>query len=123
MPMAGHALFVGWGQVVRGREQLALSVFQDTVAFYAKLQEDGRIDSFEPFLLSPHGGELAGFFIVRGDLTALDALRSSPDFLRVISRAGAIVDNLGVVTAYTAEALAQVLGLFGEVSQEVPQAT
>jgi hypothetical protein len=121
--MAGDALFVGWGQVVRGREQLALSIFQETVAFYAKLQEDGRIDSFEPFLLSPHGGELAGFFIVRGDLTALDALRSSPDFLRVIARAGAIVDKLGVVTAYTAEALAQVLGLFGEVSQEVPQAT
>ncbi len=120
--MAGDVLFVGWGQVVRGREQLALSVFQETVAYYAKLQEDGRIDSFEPFLLSPHGGELAGFFIVRGEVAALDSLRSSVDFLRVIARAGSIVDNLGVVTAYTGEALGQVMGLFGELSQELPQA-
>ena len=120
--MAGEVLFVGWGQVVRGREQLALQVFQDTVAYYAKLQEDGRIESFEPFLLSPHGGDLAGFFIVRGELAALDSVRSSPDFLRVIARAGAIVENLGVVTGYTGEALGEVLGLFGEVAQEVPQA-
>jgi hypothetical protein len=121
--MAGEALFVGWGQVVRGREQLALQVFQETVAYYGKLQEDGQIDSFEPFLLSPHGGELAGFFIVRGKQAALDAVRSSPEFLRVIARAGTIVDNLGVVTAYSGEALARNMGLFGEVSQQVPQAT
>jgi hypothetical protein len=120
--MAGEALFVGWGQVVRGREQLALQVFQETIAYYSKLQEDGRIESFEPFLLTPHGGDLAGFLIMRGEQSSLDSVRSSPEFLRVITRAGAVVDNVGVVTAYTGEALGEVMGLFGEVSQELPQA-
>jgi hypothetical protein len=120
--MAGEALFVGWGQVVRGREQLALQVFQETVGYYARLQEEGAIDSFDATLLAPHGGDLAGFFIIHGDQTALDSVRASPEFLRVITRAGAVVDNVGVVTAYTGEALAQVMGLFGEISQELPQA-
>jgi len=120
--MAGEALFVGWGQVVRGREQLALQVFQETIAYYSKLQEDGRIESFEPFLLTPHGGDLVGFLIMRGEQSSLDSVRSSPEFLRVITRAGAVVDNVGVVTAYTGEALGEVMGLFGEVSQELPQA-
>ena len=120
--MAGEALFVGWGAVARGREQLALQVFQETIAYYSKLQEEGQIESFEPFLLTPHGGDLAGFLIMRGEQSSLDSVRSSPEFLRVITRAGAVVDNVGVVTAYTGEALGEVMGLFGEVSQELPQA-
>ena len=59
--MAGDALFLGWGQVVRGREQLALEVFQETIAYYNKLQEDGEIESFDTVLLGPHGGDLGGF--------------------------------------------------------------
>jgi len=120
-PMAGEALFLGWGPVVRGREQLALKVFQESIAYYGKLQDDGQIESFDTFLLAPHSGDLAGFIIMHGEQAALDTVRSSPDFLRIVTRAGAVVDNVGVVSAYAGEALGQVMGLFGEVSQELPQ--
>jgi hypothetical protein len=120
--MAGEGLFLGWGQVVRGREQLALEVFQESVAYYSKLQEDGKIERFDAFLLGPHSGDLAGFFIMHGEQAALDAVRSSPEFLRIVARAGGVVDNLGVVPSYTGEALAGVMGIFGEVSQQLPQA-
>jgi hypothetical protein len=121
--MAGEALFLGWGQVVRGREQLALEVFQETVAYYGKLQEDGKIERFDAYLLEPHGGDLAGFFMIHGEQSALDAIRSSAEFQRVTVRAGAVVDNLGVVSASGGDALAQQMALFGEVSQGLPQAT
>ena len=65
--MAGDGLFLGWGPVVRGRELKALDVFQETLTYYGKLQGDGKIDSFEPVLLTPHGGGLAGFILLRGD--------------------------------------------------------
>ena len=78
--MAGDALFVGWGQVVRGREQLALQVFQETIAFYTKLQEDGRIASFDATLLAPHGGDLAGFLLMHGERSSLDSIRASEEF-------------------------------------------
>lgn len=120
--MAGEALFLGWGQVVRGREQLALQVFQESLAYYNKLQEDGRIESFNATLLAPHGGDLAGFFLMHGEQASLDSIRSSEEFLRLVGRAGSIVDNVGVVSAYTGEALGQLMGIFGELSQELPQA-
>ncbi|MGI8715363.1 MAG: hypothetical protein ACR2NR_19720 [Solirubrobacteraceae bacterium] len=120
--MAGEALFLGWGQVVRGREQRALEVFQESIAFYTKLQEEGRIDSFTPVLLAPHSGDLAGFVIMHGDQSSLDAVRSSPEFVRILARAVSVVDHLGVVSAYTAEALGEQMGLFGELAGELPQA-
>src|SRR5437763_8196225 len=99
--MAGDVLFLGWGQVVRGREQLALEVFQESVGYYQKLQEDGRIERYEAYLLEPHGGELAGFFLIFGDRSALDQLRASSDFQRLMGRADSLIDNLGVVSAFT----------------------
>jgi hypothetical protein len=120
--MAGEALFLGWGQVVRGREQLALQVFQEVVEYYGRLQGEGRIESFEAFLLEPHGGDLNGFFIIRGDASTLASLRSDPEFQRVTVRAGSVVDRLGVVTASGGDALARQMGLFGEVAQQLPQA-
>jgi hypothetical protein len=121
--MAGEALFLGWGPVVRGREQLALQVFQESVAYYGKLQEGGQLERFDAFLLEPHGGDLDGFFILYGERAALDQIRASPEFERVVARAGSIVDKLGVVSAFTGDALARQMGLFGELAQELPQST
>ena len=45
--MADAGLFIGWGDVVRGREDRALDVFNETVEFYGQLQSDGRIEDFE----------------------------------------------------------------------------
>lgn len=120
--MAGDALFVGWGQVVRGREQLALQVFQEAVGYYGKLQEDGQIERFDAYLLAPHGGDLAGFFLLHGERSTLDTARSSDEFQRVLVRAGSVIDNLGVVTAYSGDRLGEQMALFGEAAQELPQA-
>jgi hypothetical protein len=121
--MAGEAIFLGWGQVVRGREQLALEVFREATEYWSKLQQDGRIESFRPFLLRPHGGDLAGFWLIHGERSALDEIQSSEEFVRLIVRSGAIVDNLGVASAVTDEALGSQMGIFGEVAQGLPQAT
>ena len=117
--MANDALFTGWGAVVRGREQQALQVFQETIGYWTAAQQDGRIESFEPILLDPHGGELAGFILVRGERTQLDAMRSSEEYQRLVARAVAIVDDLGVINAYGEETLARQLGLFQEAAAQL----
>src|SRR5947209_8587242 len=116
--MAGEALFIGWGAVVRGREKQALQVFQESMEYYGKLQQDGRIDSFDVFLLAPHGGDLDGFVILRGDRQRLGEVRFSDEFERLTARASAIIDSLGVVVAYTGDALATQMGIFQEVADE-----
>jgi hypothetical protein len=117
--MAGDALFLGWGPVVRGRELKALEVFGETLTYYGTLQQDGRIDSFEPLLIAPHGGGMAGFILLRGSRASLDEIRSSDEFRKLVARAGAVVDDVGVIDAYTGEALAQQMAIFQAVSQEI----
>jgi hypothetical protein len=117
--MAGDALFLGWGPVVRGRELKALEVFQETLEYYGQLQQEGRIESFEPVLIAPHGGELAGFIMLRGERVKLDEARSSEQFQRLVTRAASIVDNVGVIDAYTGDALARQMAGFRTVSEEL----
>jgi hypothetical protein len=117
--MAGEALFVGWGQIVRGREKRGLGVFQESVEYYGKLQQEGRIEKFDLFLLAPHGGDLAGFAILQGEPAKLSEIRFSDDFERLITRAGSVVDNVGVVIASTGEKLAKQMGLFAQVADEL----
>lgn len=116
--MAGEALFIGWGQVVRGREKRALQVFQESMEYYGRLQEEGRIESFDVFLLSPHGGDLDGFVILRGDRGKLAEIRFSEDFERLTALAAAIVDRVGVMPAYGGDVLAQQMALFQQVADE-----
>lgn len=117
--MAGEALFLGWGPVVRGRERLALQVFQETLDYYGRLQQEGRIESFEPVLVAPHGGDLGGFILLRGERGRLDEIRSSDEFERLVVRAATVVDDVGVINAFTGEALGQQMGRFQGVSQEL----
>jgi hypothetical protein len=42
--VADAAIFVGWGQVVRGREAKALAVFNEALA-YTRLQQEGTIEA------------------------------------------------------------------------------
>lgn len=117
--MAGDALFLGWGPIVRGRELKGLEVFQETLEYYGKLQQEGKIESFEPILLAPHGGDLAGFILIRGARQTLDEIAASPDFRTLVARAGSVVDNVGVVTAYGGEALGEQMTVFRAVSEEL----
>ena len=97
--MADSGLFIGFGAPVRGRERQATKVFTEAFEYYSRLQQEGEIESFEPVLLEAHGGELDGFFLLRGDQDKLARIRSSEEFERLTVRAQLIVENLGIVGA------------------------
>jgi hypothetical protein len=112
--MADSGLFIGWGQVVRGREGPAVDSFNDTVGFLGQLQADGRIEDFEIVFLEPHGGDLSGFMLVRGSVEQLDSVRSDDEFLRNMMRADLLVENLGVVGAALNERIARQMAMYQE---------
>jgi hypothetical protein len=95
--VADSALFIGYGNPVRGRETKSIQVFNEAVQFWTGLQQSGRIESFEVGLLEPHGGDLNGFSLLRGSNEQLGQLRASEDFQRMTVRAALIVENLGIV--------------------------
>jgi len=112
--MADAGLFIGWGQVVRGREDRALDVFNETIELYGQMQSDDRIESFEVCLLQPHGGELGGFELIRGSEEQIDALRRSEDFERINTKASLVVDDLGIVDMLIGEGLGRAMAIYQE---------
>src|SRR5687768_10965464 len=97
--MADAGLFIGWGAPIHGREAKGLEVLSESLAYYARLQQEGVIESFETAILEPHGGDLQGFVLLRGSEERLAQLRVDDEFLRLTTRASLIVDGLGVIGA------------------------
>ena len=100
--MANAAIFIGWGPPVIGREQASLQVFQEGVAYWTRLMQQGEIESFEPVQLEPHGGDLSGCCLIKGDRDKLVRLRYTEEWQRLNARASAVVTNLGVWTPISA---------------------
>ena len=112
--MADAALFIGWGAVVPGRERQAQRVFDEAVAYWTRLQQQGELESFEPVALEPHGGDLGGFCLLRGERERLSRLRHSEEFRRLDARAALVVRNFGVVSADLGEDLRRTFATYQE---------
>ncbi len=119
--MTDSALFIGWGPTNPGREKKAIGLFTESLRFLSSLVAEGKVASVEPFFLEPHGGDLEGFWIVRGDLDFLSQLRVSDEFQRLAVRAQAVVSHFGVVGATTGERLNKHMGWFAEAAEEAAQ--
>ena len=97
--MAEYALFIGFGSPRAGKEAAAAKNFEDSVAYAEARKAAGEIESVEYVLLDSHGGDLTGFFLLRGDPEQLMRLRMSPEFVRLAMRAGVCSEGVGVVNA------------------------
>jgi len=112
--MADAVLFLGWGAVVPGREHQSFQVFNEGVAYWQRLQQEGAIESFEVIVLEHHGGDLAGFVIIRGEREKLEQVRYSDEFLRLNARAASVIQNYGVVAGFSGEAVNRLFASFQE---------
>jgi hypothetical protein len=110
--MANDVVFLGWNRPIAGREHEAAEVFGQSMAFYEAQKRAGHIDSYESFLLDPHGGELNGFVLLRGTRAKLDALVASDEFQAILVKAVAYIDDIGVVPGRTGEAVLARIGQF-----------
>jgi hypothetical protein len=114
--MADAAMFIGWGQVVRGREKRAVQVFNESVEYWGGLQGEGKIEDFEVALLTPHGGDLQGFALLRGSEQQISALQTDEEFQRRAVRADQIIESQGVVTAVIGDGVARAMAQYqGEI--------
>lgn len=121
--MADRMLMVSWGEPVRGREERALEVFNETVGLAGRMQQDGRIESFDVVLLNPNGSGITGYMEIHGSAAQIAALDQDEEFIRNTVDASLIVEDLRHVTGWTNEGVAQQMALYQEAVAKVPQAT
>jgi hypothetical protein len=110
--MANFGVFIGFGFPARGREEAAVTVFQEMMQFLGSQSQGGNIESFEPVFLQPHGGDLGGFVLIKGERTNLDAMVASVEFQRITTRAQVSVENVGVVNCLLGQELERQMATF-----------
>ena len=112
--MAKGALFVGWGALIPGREKAAKQVLGEAMQYLHRLEQEGTLDSIEVAALEPHGGELEGFVLVKGEKEALARLRVDDEFVRIIVGVQLVHNKVGVVGAYTGTEMQALFGMWDE---------
>ena len=117
--MAYSGLCIGFGVPVRGRQQAAIGVFNELVEYFTSLQQLGEVEAWEPVFLEPHGGDLGGFLLVRGDPERLARVRGSAELYRLATRAQLIVDGLGIVGAELGDQIESGMGVFQQQVAEL----
>jgi hypothetical protein len=103
--MANGVLFIGWNRPAPGREQRAMDLFQKSLAYYSKSQSEGKIESFEPVILSAHGGDLNGFFLIKGDIQKLSEFKREDTYIEYVIEAGFCLEGFGVIDGAIGESL------------------
>jgi hypothetical protein len=110
--MSSNTIFFGWNRSLPGRERLSAEHFQAFVQYLAGLQQGGSIAGFEPVFLEPHGGDLNGFFLIRGEPAKLDALLASDGWVTHMTRATLHLDGSGVVRGLMGDLVQQRMALW-----------
>jgi hypothetical protein len=119
--MADRMLYISWGANVAGREERGLEVFNEALGLYGRMQQEGRIASFDVAILVPNGG-IDGFIALKGSADQMNAALEDREFQSVLADASLIVKDLRVCHGYTDEGIAPQMAIFAEAISKVPQA-
>ncbi|HTX31174.1 MAG TPA: hypothetical protein VMD09_07300 [Solirubrobacteraceae bacterium] len=118
--MADRALVIAWGTPVRGLEERGLEVFNEALGILGRMQQDGRIESFDVCLFEPNTN-VSGVIMIRGTTDQIDALRTDDEFRRNTADAALIVDGLRHTEGYVNEGVARQMELYQEAIAKIPQ--
>ena len=118
--MADSVLMITWGPPVHGREERGLDVFNEAMGLYGRLQQEGRIESFDVAILQPNG-LMDGFIALRGSAEQLSALRQDEEFRRTTVDASLIAQDLKLIDGTTGEGIARDMAMYREAVSQVPQ--
>jgi len=119
--MADRCLHISWQDVVRGREERAVEVFNESVGLYGRLQQEGKIEKFDVCLLEPNAG-IDGYFELRGSREQIDAVRANEEFLDRMADASMIVTGMNIVEGACNEGIAREMERYTRAIAKVPQA-
>lgn len=118
--MSDRILCISWGQPVHGREERAVEVFDESVGFYGRLQQDGRIDHFDVVILEPATG-VGGWFALHGSAEQLHAVREDEEFRRHLVEAELIATDMKMCMGSTGEGIAREMAMYREAVTKVAQ--
>ena len=118
--MADRVLLVSWGEPVRGREDRTLEVFNESMGFWGRAQQEGRIESFDVCLFVPNA-VMDGFLRINGSADQLHAIKQDEGYQRLMIDTSLIVEHMHVAEGWANEGVARQMQLYAEAAAKVPQ--
>jgi hypothetical protein len=118
--MADRLLFIGWGNPVRGMEERALESFNEAIGLLGRMQQEGRIESFDVALFNPNS-DLDGYVSIKGTAEQIAGVREDEEFQRNTVTATLCVDRIRHIDGYANEGIAAQMALYQEAVAKVPQ--
>ena len=101
--MSSSVIVFGWNRSIPGREKVSAGHFEEFTNYLNGVQQKGAIQSFDIVFLDVHGGDLNGFFLIRGASAKLDALVSTTEWITHITRASLHLEGAGVIRGVTGD--------------------
>ena len=95
------AIFYGWNRAIPGREHHTVEHFAEWVSYLNKQKASSTISDFEIVFLRPHGGDMNGFTLIRGDVQKLHQLVETSEWIEHYMRALHELEGAGYVFADT----------------------
>jgi hypothetical protein len=118
--MAERVLVVSWGEPVRGREERALEVFNESMGYWGRAQQEDRIESFDVCLFVPNA-VMDGFIRINGSVAQLEAIKEDEGYQRLMIDTSLIVEGMHVFEGWANEGVARQMELYAEAVGKVPQ--
>ncbi len=107
--MATACLFIGFNRPAPGHEGEAnRHLVEEVVPQIEKFQKAGWFESHDVVGLTPHGGDLNFFLLLRGERAKLDELRRTDEFERFSMRLNRMFTGYGVIPGVTGDGIPKV---------------
>jgi hypothetical protein len=106
-----NVIFLSWKRVNPGYDQQGLELFQEMTHYFDTLQRDKTIQSYDVVFLGLNGGNLSGFFLLRGDSTKLDALQASEEWQVTQGRVQRYMEDPTVIRGMAGDEIQKLMAL------------
>ena len=97
-----------------------MEVFSEAVGLWGRMQQEGRIESFNVVLLDPNAG-LDGYVEIEGTAAQLAQVQEDEEFRRSLADAALIVEDLHMADGWCNEGIARQMALYQEALARIPQ--
>jgi hypothetical protein len=113
-------LLIRWGQVVPGREEQALALFDETVTYFGGLIEAGKLTSFEPYMYSTADFETEqGFFVIKGPVTEIFSMIDSDAYKTLVTKANLLLHHVSISLLTVGDGIAGQLDRFNKARMDL----
>jgi hypothetical protein len=112
--MSTNVIVFGWKRSVPGREALSAKHFEEFIQFLQAQVKQGTVESFEPILLEPNGGDLSGFFLIKGEGLKLGELTHSTGWAQHQVRATLHMEGIAILRGLAGSAVQQRMRMWSD---------